>query len=729
MKKTYLSFLWHQHQPIYKNPIDNVYELPWVRLHATKDYYDMVAILDNFPKIKININLAPSLLAQLEEYAKGIAKDRFLDLTLKNASDLNIDDKVFILKNFFMSNFDTMIAPYARYLQLFEKRGRNNDEDALREKAGLFLQRDFIDLQIWFNLSWFDPYWRQNDDLINNLYKKGENFTEEDKVKLVQKQLEICAKVIDKHKQAQDNGQIEVSVTPFYHPILPLLCDTNSALESSPSMPLPERFVHPEDARWHIENAVNYYEKLFGHKPKGMWPSEGSVSNEAAAIAAQNGIKWIATDEAVLYRSKIQTLNNENPSFCPFDLVLDGADLRLNIIFRNHSLSDSIGFVYSKWNARDAVNDFMNKIYALSAMSGDNQAPLINVILDGENCWEYYKNDGWDFLSGLYERLSADDSIETVRISDYLERFPAKNTISKLTAGSWINADFWIWIGQNEDNAAWNRLNETRKFLVDFLDKNPSLKGTQTEKEAWQNIYIAEGSDWNWWYGNDHSSDNDIMFDFLFRHRLMKVYHCLGKSPAENLYTPIKQNKGVKQNNRIKQPVSFINPKIDGTKRKFFDWKGAGFYETGHSGGSMHQVASVISAFYFGFNMENFYIRFDLNNAIVSNILDELSFNINFTAPVKAKVSVFLGQGATIKNFIVNTDGIERPLEAKNAAYKEILEIALPFCELNLPKDYNEIAFFVSIDKSLMEMERCPHQSPVVFLRPNKALAARNWSV
>jgi alpha-amylase/alpha-mannosidase (GH57 family) len=713
---------------MYKNPINGIYELPWVRLHAIKDYYDMVAILDDFPKIKININLVPSLLAQLEEYAKGLAKDRFMDLTLKNANELNLEDKVFILKNFFMSNFDTMIAPYERYLELFKRRGRHNDDETLVKIAGLFSHQDFRDLQVWFNLSWFDPFWRKNDGLVKSLYEKGESFNEEDKTKLIQKQIEICAKVISKHKQAQKKGQVEVSVTPFYHPILPLLCDTNCALEASPSAPLPQRFSHPEDAVWQIENAVNYYEKIFGQKPKGMWPSEGSVSDEVAKLASQNGIKWIATDEAVLYRSKFQTAKNENPSFSPFNLVLNGTDLKLNIIFRNHSLSDSIGFVYSKWDAQAAVDDFIHKIENLAAASGNNKAPLINVILDGENCWEYYKNDGWDFLSALYERLSQSDLIETVRISDYLEKFPTTNTISKLTAGSWINADFWIWIGQNEDNTAWNRLNDARKFLTDFIEKNPSFKGSQAQKDAWENIYIAEGSDWNWWYGNDHSSDNDAMFDFLYRHRLIKVYNCFGKNPPENLYTPIKQNIGYRKSDVVKAPVSFISPKIDGSAAGYFKWKDASFYETGKNGGSMHQISAALNAFYFGFNMENFYIRFDLNKSVVSDILDALSFNIHFVEPVKAKVSVFLG-GGKISKFIINVGGAEKALKEQNAAYKDILEIAVPFSQLNLPNDYKEIAFFVSIAQNLMEIERWPYQDTVSFKKPDEMIISQNWSV
>ena len=233
MKKIYLAFLWHQHQPMYKDPKNNVYELPWVRLHATKDYYDMVAILDDYPKIKSNINLVPSLLVQLEEYSKRKAEDIFLNLTLKQASYLTEDEKVFILTNFFMANWETMIYPYKRYKQLLEKRGKQVTDSLIKSNLHLFVDNDIRDLQVWFNLSWFDPYWRKKDEFINSLYVKGDNFTEEEKVKLIDKQLDICGMIVEKHKQLQDRGQIEVSVTPFFHPILPLLCDTDA--ESMPA--------------------------------------------------------------------------------------------------------------------------------------------------------------------------------------------------------------------------------------------------------------------------------------------------------------------------------------------------------------------------------------------------------------------------------------------------------------------------------------------------------------
>ena len=726
MKKIYLAFLWHQHQPMYKNPSTGNYELPWVRLHATKDYYDMVAVLDNYPKIKANFNLVPSLLIQLEEYASGQAKDKFLDLTLKDASQLAEDEKVFILMNFFMANWDNMIFPYNRYLQLLEKRGRHTTEAEIRKTLNYFKVEDFRDLQVWFNLTWMDPYWRKTDELVGYLYDKERDFTEEDKQKLVAKQLEICGKIVEKHKEAQDRGQIEVSIAPYYHPILPLLCDTNAAHQATPGMVLPKsRFSHPQDANWHITNAIDYYEKLFGRKPSGMWPSEGSVSNDMAVLAANAGIKWTATDETVLFNSSKEINGNRRFLFRPHKLSVNG--IEINMLFRDHGLSDSIGFVYSKWNARDAAADFVNKIRGIADYVGnDYYAPLVSVILDGENCWEYYKNDGWDFLEALYEMLGNDTVIETVKISEYLEKFPPKNVLRGLTAGSWINGNFGVWIGHNEDNTSWDYLGMTRDFLVDFIEKNPGFKGSKQEKEAWDIFYAAEGSDWNWWYGPDHSSANDSVFDFIYRRHLIKVYECMGQKPPDILYKAIKS--APKKYNESK-PSAFISPRIDGKVTNFFEWKNAGYYEVGHAGGSMHQVSAAVDSFYYGFDMQNFYVRFDLSGDISLKSLEDLTFHVIFLAPVKRNVALNFSTDGKVLRLVLKTEKEEKVLNVENAAFDKIIEIAVPFADLDLPADYENIEFAVSVDKNSMEIERWPYQSSIIIPKPSEGFNFLSWTI
>ncbi|MDR2644439.1 MAG: hypothetical protein LBB44_00400 [Endomicrobium sp.] len=698
MKKVYLAFLWHQHQPMYKNPVTNVYELPWVRLHATKDYYDVVAILDGFPKIKSNINLVPSLLMQLEEYASGKAKDRFMDLTLKDAKLLTQDEKTFILANFFLANLENMILPFPRYSQLYNKKSQKLDES-------MFEEQDFRDLQVWFNLSWFDPYWCKSDEFIKFLHDKGKDFSEDEKRKLVDKQIEICGKIVSKHKEAQDRGQIEVTVTPFYHPILPLLCDTDAAKEATPEINLPQkRFVHPEDALWHIENAISYYEERFGVKPSGMWPSEGSVSNAAVELISEAGIKWTATDESVLFNSVKDISSDRRHLFKPFQLNINGKNL--NIIFRDHGLSDSIGFVYSKWNAEDAANDFIAKIKSIGEYAVSlTDAPLVSVILDGDNCWEYYKNDGWDFLTKLYEKLSADDDIETVRISDYLAKFPPKDIITNLTAGSWINGNFGVWIGSAEDNKSWDCLSLTRDALIDKLN----LGDSENIETAWNAFHVAEGSDWNWWYGDDHSSSNDTDFDFLYRQYLINVYESLGIAVPETLFEVIGNNSNQKY---ALNPTASISPKIDGKSSDFDEWKKSSFYKTGASGGAMHQVFTVLKSFNYGFNSDNLYLKFDFNE----ESLEQLSLKIAFLKPIET--NVILSFKSDNKMLVV--DGTGKNIDAASAIFDKSAELALPFSFLSLPEEYDKIKFAIAVNKNNSEIERWPNQTVIEIPKPIK---------
>jgi alpha-amylase/alpha-mannosidase (GH57 family) len=723
MKKVHLAFLWHQHQPVYKNPANGVYELPWVRLHATKDYYDTAAILDEFPKIKSNFNLVPSLLIQLEEYAQRKASDYFLDLTLKKAENLTEDEKVFLLKNFFMANWETMVCPQPRYLQLLDKRGRQVNPQELKRIQAYFNPQDFRDLQMWFNLAWMDPYWREKDTLVKSLFTKGKNFSEEDIRALVDKQLEICGLVCAKYKALQESGQIEISTTPFYHPILPLLCDTNNALGSSPHMPLPaKRFAHREDAKYQVEKASEYYNDTFGHKPAGMWPAEGSVSEDVIPIFAQAGVKWIASDEGILFRTNPLLLSSRRNLYKPYKLEILGSSI--NMIFRDHALSDSIGFVYSKWNAKDAVNDFMRKVHSIRDMSDDGQQCIISVILDGENCWEYYPNDGWDFLRLLYKTISEDPTVETVTINNYLENNPPVDTLRTIWPGSWINSNYEVWIGHPEDNLAWSYLAEARDFLMEYTIKHPEKQDSNALKSAWQSVYIAEGSDWNWWYGEDHASDNDEIFDFLFRQYVISVYTLVGEKAPNHLYKAIK-GMAVKPQNI--EPIDFITPKIDGKVSSYFEWQAAGFYSTS-GGGAMHQVETVLKSFHYGFDINNLYFRLDLNIPLNEQSINDLSFNVVFLQPQGIEASLSIDSATKKSCFCLkNTLQVSEEM-LDTAAIYNIIELAVPINRLKLENNQNTIEFIITILNKGHEIERWPYRSTITIPKPAENFTIINWS-
>src|ERR1035437_4410861 len=635
-------FLWHQHQPLYKDALSNRYELPWVRLHATKDYYDMVALLDEFPTLKANFNLVPSLLSQLDDYAEGKAQDKFLDLTLMPAGSLSFEDRQFMLQNFFMAHWEHMIDPYVRYRELLDKRGRVISPDSLSRAQKYFKEQDWLDLQVWFNLTWFDPLWREKDPFIKDLFEKGKSFTEDDKQALAAKQREICALVVSKHKELQDRGQIEVTTPPYYPPILPLLCDTEAARMALPLITLPEhRFQHPEDARMQIQRAIEDYRRRFGKDPQGMWPGEGSVSEQAVRLFAEAGLSWIATDEAVLEHSVLPAAYQREDLYEPYQFMVGEKSLRF--YFRDHELSDAIGFVYATWDPEAAADHFMGRLHdiksRLKARDGQKSRPhVVPVILDGDNCWAYYKQAGAPFLRALSKRLAADPQIQTVRASDYLERAGDIKTLPKVWSGSWINSNFAIWIGHSEDNRAWDLLGRTRAFLQDLLKARPDIGEAPHIKQAWEEIYIAQGSDWCWWYGDDHSSANDETFDYLFRKHLMNVYSLVGEKIPEDLHLAIKR-KRVKA--PITPPADFIKPQIDGRITSYFEWHSAGVYQTEAGGtGTMHKAENLIKTIYYGFDLENIYFRLDPNRLMNHENMSGVSIQFIFYKPEMNSVKV-----------------------------------------------------------------------------------------
>jgi len=686
-----LAILWHMHQPFYKDLVTGEYILPWVRLHAVKDYYDMAAVLDRFPEVRMTFNLVPSLLLQIEDYVNNKVSDKFLSLTVKEPSDLKQDDRVFILQNFFMANWDIMINPYPRYLELLHKRGRFVSPAELAKVAKRFSAQELLDLQVWFNLTWFGFIYKNEDPVIREMIKKGKYFTVEDKQAVIGKQFEVMGKVIPKYKELSERGQVELTTTPFYHPILPLLCDTNSAQESMPGARLPSpAFQRPEDAAEQIRLAVEFHEQRFGRKPAGMWPSEGSVSEQIIPLLAKEGIKWIATDEGILERSlnKIEMCSR----YQPYVVEKDGASV--SMIFRNHFISDQVGFVYHHWKVGDALADFtchLNNIRISLPEDGRNY--LAPVILDGENAWEFYPGQGKEFLEAFYSRLSSDPMIKTVRVSDYLEQNPPRKKLGRLFAGSWIDNNFKIWIGHEEDNLAWDYLNKARQVL----------EGKQNPV-AWQELYIAEGSDWCWWYGDDHSSENDAVFDALFRKHLKNVYTLIGITPPKYLEVPIKQLRAVRP---IKEPTFLIKPVLDGEVTNYYEWLPAGHFDIAKARGAMHQIETLLKDIYYGFSLSDLFVRLDVNLNLLSDEAKEFVFSIAISAPAEKKVE--------IKN--LESLGVGR-----------IIELAIPFSELDA-KPGQKVEFSVVVCRDGQELERWPRNGAISVEVPSDSYEEEQWYV
>ena len=745
-----IAFLWHMHQPFYKSLKSGEYQMPWVRLHGLKDYYDMVAILDRFPSIHQTFNLVPSLIEQIDDYALNNAYDRHLVLTERPVRELTQEEKEEILSTFFIGNLNTMILPHRRFYQLWEKRGKSQKD--LSFVLPKFTDQDFLDLQVWSNLSWFDPIFK-NDKEILYLFKKGENFTEEDKKLLISKEREILKSILPKYKELRQKGQIEISFSPYFHPIMPLIYDTKTAQVSSPNILLPQReFSHPEDVEAQIQMGIDLYQKVFEDKPKGIWPSEGSVSEQIIPILTKFGLLWVASDEEILKLSLLDSDRSEeratvamqkkskfsdhNWLYRPYRFKV--GESQINFVFRDHLLSDSIGFVYGSWNYQDAVFDFIKNLHSIRESIPEKDLPqsLVSIILDGENCWEYYKNDGHDFLELLYNKISEDPLLKTVTISEFLDENPPTEALHRLFPGSWINHDFRIWIGHTEDNQAWDLLSLIREKLVECQRKNKDIDPEKISL-AWKEIYIAEGSDWCWWYGDEHQGPSNEEFDRIFRSHLINVYELLTLEPPEILLSPIRSGLIPSM---IVEPTGYISPVLDGKETHFFEWQNAGHYDCLKSGGVMHQASKEIKALFFGFDQDNLYFRIDPNLhkekyvsqgsaslAGQAGRMENYQFEIEILEPPRYKVSILKKEGILFK---FNPDKDEWIEVTQNliVAENKIIEVALPIKLIDF-KGIPKVWFRVILRKDKKEVEIYPEADLIKFNLPLDKKRPIFWGV
>jgi len=582
---TTLCFLWHMHQPFYKDLWTGEYKLPWTRLHAMKDYAGMVEILGEFPRIHQTLNLVPSMVAQIEEYAEGKASDPFLDCALEPAEELTEAHRNFILKYFFQVHVERIIHRYPRYRELYERRDQR------------YSVQDLRDLQIYSQVAWFDEDLLARDEELRALIAKGRDFSREDQAMVARQESRALKRVLPVYREYAAKGQIEISTTPFYHPILPLLCDSDIARVPHPGVPLPSRFQYKVDARVQLERSRAYIEEKFGVSPKGLWPSEGSVSDEALALAAECGFRWSGTDNGVLAR----TLGRGAGPFETYRAYCwkqTGHEMRM--LFRDHYLSDLIGFTYSRMGAAEAAEHFLQQIRKNAPTNGN---ALVPIILDGENAWEWYEANGRPFLRELYRRISEDPQLEALTVSEALEKFEAE-PLQGIFPGSWINANFDVWIGAEEDNLAWEYLLAARRAYDDA--KNVP---EENRKLAYEELLIAEGSDWNWWYGPEHGSDNRPEFDQLYRDHLKNVYRALGLAPPSELSRPIL--KGFGEGEHHEAPANLIHPTLDGEVTSHFEWLGAGRYRPDPRSGAMHGGSGGAQEMFYGWDDANLYIRLD----------------------------------------------------------------------------------------------------------------------
>jgi alpha-amylase/alpha-mannosidase (GH57 family) len=606
-----VAVLWHQHQPFYKDLVTGEYRLPWVRLHALKDYYGMVKLLDEFPDVHQTFNLVPSLITQIQDYVAGTVRDPFLQVAAKPAHELTADERCFALQYLFQANPVNLIGRYPRYSELWERFRSTGDSPERAEKY--FQLQDFTDLQVLSQIAWFDEFFLAEPE-VAALVKKGRHYSLEEQTFVIAHQRGLIARVLPAHANAAKGGGVEISTSPFYHPILPLVCDTNQGAVSTPGLPLPQnQFVHPEDAREQLQRGLDWHQQVFGVRPRGVWPSEGSVSEEVFAIGHKLGVNWMASDEGVLARTRGLSferdgngrLNSQAAEQLYTVHRYERGQTEMNLVFRDHAISDLIGFVYSGMAAEDAANHLIHRIQdSAQATLNAGRDALVPVILDGENAWEYYPQSGREFLRRFYDRLQREPGIEAVTISEAIERQQNKSALSSLVPGSWIHANFNVWIGAPEDNRAWDYLFHARNFYAQVA---PRCSDEQ-RKLAFEELLIAEGSDWNWWYGPEHSSANDREFDQLYRKHLSNVYQALGSTPPDYLAQPIARGS-IRPS--FTPQTHYIHPRITGDRVRYFEWMGAALYTADRRAGAMHGKLFLCDSVYAGIDETNVYARLD----------------------------------------------------------------------------------------------------------------------
>lgn len=704
----YLMLMWHQHQPFYPKDSDGVYTRPWVRVHASKDYWDMAALVEQHPEVTVTFNLTPVLLLQLEDLANG-AKDRYWVISEVPAEELTLEEKTFIAERFFDIN-PKIIARFPRLQEL----SRQRSEVGIDGVLGSWTADDFRDLQVLFNLAWTDPSFLEDEPLLS-LVEKGSGFLEEDKKVVLEQHRQIIQEVIPLHARLWEEGRIEVTTTPLAHPILPLIGDTQLATVGDPAGIMPtNRFREIADADQHVIRGLDTAERLLGKRPEGMWPGEGAVAQLIMNLFSKNGVEWIATGEDVLAktvgigsfeRDTYDTVVEARTLYRPHSAQVTQRD-PVTIFFRDLRMSDQIGFEYSETSAGAAVDDFMSRLRAvyesvdIEAGFDIDRPYVVSVILDGENAWEHYDNDGIDFLNSLYSRLAQTGWVETITPSEYIDRFGEPEEISDLYPASWFQPNYATWIGEDEEAEAWDYLYETRQAL-----RKAEQSGEIPEEDlatALEAMLFAEGSDWFWWYGSDQDSGNDGYFDTAFRELLGQVYDALGQERPTYVQVPIiPQTPAVAD----RTPADLLTIKIDGEADP--EWDDAGIYEIG--------------GVRWAFDKSSLYLRWsgDLGDGVAVYLggpqgrKTSTSYQGDVLGFGATHVVVADPDGALLCNPILDFDP-ERCLTLEAAIGGRLLEVAIPLDELGALEAGNTILAKAKHEAGLM-----PEQGPMAFQVPD----------
>lgn len=540
-EKINVVLCWHMHQPEYRDTCGN-YQLPWTYLHAIKDYVDMAAILEENPEARAVINFVPILLEQIADYADQVAtflksgkciRDPLLAALDMPSLPVTEEERKFLIKACLRANRERLIDSFPPFKRLADMAVVFIEKPA----SMVYLDEQFlVDIMVWYHIAWLGETVRRNDTRVKALIKKGGMFSLKDRRQLLEIINELLGNIINRYRALEQRGQIELSMTPYAHPMAPLLIDFGSARESLPDSPLPRAENYPggaERVHWHVKEGFKIFKHFFGIAPKGCWPAEGGISDSMLEVFSEFDISWIASGQNVFQNS---IAKSKKIKADPEDQTLHSI-YRYNkgpaCYFRDDGLSDLIGFTYADWHGDDAVANFVHHLENIADHSKDKKNCVVSIILDGENAWEYYPNNGYYFLSALYKQLAEHPRINLTTFSDCLDNNIKVNTLPAVTAGSWVHGTFATWMGNEDKNKGWDLLCEAKlAFDKAFADGNLS---SAQKKNAMHQLAICEGSDWFWWFGDYNPSESVSDFDHLYRMHLSSLYQMIGQDPPENL--------------------------------------------------------------------------------------------------------------------------------------------------------------------------------------------------
>jgi alpha-amylase/alpha-mannosidase (GH57 family) len=717
MQSTTLAIVWHMHQPCYRDIVTGESTMPWVRLHGIHSYYDMLRLYAAFPQIRATINFVPSLVDQLMAYVEQGKSDTFLDHTLIPAKDLTHQEKVFLLRHFFMANYEHKIEPFAPYQRLYKRLGQDPARVDHNQAVRFYSTQDYLDLQVYYNLVWFGFAARDEIPEISKMLAAGQHFTEEDKAFVIEAQRRILRNFLSELRRNASSSNVEIATTPYYHPIFPLLIDTDFAKRCMPKAHLPSRLCIPEIARAQLAKGLSAMEAWTGVRPTGLWPAEGSVCPEMIPMLAEQGVRWIATDDRVLSRS-LSAEQRKISLHQPFRATHDGASVA--VVFRDHGLSDLLSFTYHRLQPAAAVSDFMGHLTEIDR-TAKGEKRLVTVILDGENPWEFYQDSGKPFLTELFRAFER-ENVPTTTVRDYLAVSPPTETLDHLYTGSWIDANFNIWIGKPQKNQAWSYIKRT----IDEVGlASPEAAKSPEALQAFDSLCAACGSDWFWWYDDDFDSAFKADFDRIFRGHLKNYCLLLKKEVPLFLFEPIHRFE-VPESSLI-EPPGIIDPTIDGRETTFFEWANAVHIVVhGRSTGAMALTSNdPFETVSFGFNPRACFLCIEPVDRKSGFVLleDEI-----------LTISIYSGGGQNRYSFETRAGMLQlkamaavdetTPADVRFAA-RDILELGIDFETLDL-KAGDQATIAITLQRHGVEIRRYSH---IHFTVPDSNYSMKMWYV